>query len=160
MGEFLVFLLVFLSSRHKNMVHLAVAQKTGTKIILFGEIRFVFLLVFLSSRHKQMVHLAVAQKTGIPRWNPGKWTHGPKPAVCPPYLILSPENPSDALEALPARSSAPTFVAPRGRSSEDRASSRDVEPSVQREPNGAFALDGRNPFRTTLITWETIVCWY
>ena len=32
---------------------------------------------------------AVAQKTGIPKWNPGKWKHGPTPAVCPSCLILS-----------------------------------------------------------------------
>ena len=32
--------------------------------------------------------LAVAQKTGIPNC-PGKWKHGPKPAVCPSCLILS-----------------------------------------------------------------------
>ena len=31
----------------------------------------------------------MAQKTGIPKWNPGKWKHGPKPAVCPCLLILS-----------------------------------------------------------------------
>ena len=27
--------------------------------------------------------MAVAQKIGIPKWHPGKWNHGPKPAVCP-----------------------------------------------------------------------------
>ena len=31
----------------------------------------------------------MAQKTGIRKWNPGKWKHGPKPAVCPSCLILS-----------------------------------------------------------------------
>ena len=36
-----------------------------------------------------MTQMGVAQKTGIPKWNPGKWTHGPKPAVCPSCLILS-----------------------------------------------------------------------
>ena len=25
----------------------------------------------------------------VPKWNPGKWKHGPKPAVCPSCLILS-----------------------------------------------------------------------
>ena len=33
--------------------------------------------------------LAVAQKTGTKMGCPGKWKHGPKPAVCPPCLILS-----------------------------------------------------------------------
>ena len=33
--------------------------------------------------------LAVAQKTVIPRWNPGKWKHGPTPAVGPSCFILS-----------------------------------------------------------------------
>ena len=28
-------------------------------------------------------------KTAIPKWNSGKWKHGPKPAVCPSCLILS-----------------------------------------------------------------------
>ena len=37
--------------------------------------------------------MAVAQKTGtVPKWNPGKWKHGPKPAVCPSCLILSPSQ--------------------------------------------------------------------
>ena len=34
-------------------------------------------------------YMAVAPKTGIPKWNPGKWKHGPTPAVCPSCLILS-----------------------------------------------------------------------
>ena len=33
--------------------------------------------------------MAVAQKTGTKMGCPGKWKHGPKPAVCPSYLILS-----------------------------------------------------------------------
>ena len=35
------------------------------------------------------IYLAVAQKTGIPKWNSGKWKHGPNPAVGPSCLILS-----------------------------------------------------------------------
>ena len=34
-------------------------------------------------------YLAVAQKTGAKMGCPGKWTHGPKPAVCPSSFILS-----------------------------------------------------------------------
>ena len=33
--------------------------------------------------------MGVAQKAGVPKSNPGKWKHGPKPAVCPSWLILS-----------------------------------------------------------------------
>ena len=34
--------------------------------------------------------MAVAQKKQeVPKWNPGKWNHGPQPAVCPSCLILS-----------------------------------------------------------------------
>ena len=33
-------------------------------------------------------HRAVAQKL-YPEWNPGKWKHGPNPAVCPGTLILN-----------------------------------------------------------------------
>ena len=33
--------------------------------------------------------MAVAQKNPLPKWNPGKWKHGPTPAVCPSCLILS-----------------------------------------------------------------------
>ena len=33
-------------------------------------------------------HMGVAQKTGTKK-EPGKWKHGPKPAVCPSYLALS-----------------------------------------------------------------------
>ena len=28
-------------------------------------------------------------KKPVPKWNPGKWKHGPKPAVCPSCLLLS-----------------------------------------------------------------------
>ena len=35
------------------------------------------------------IHLSVAQKRTVPKWNPGKWKHGPKPAVCPSCLILT-----------------------------------------------------------------------
>ena len=28
-------------------------------------------------------------KNRYPKWNPGRWKHKPKPAVCPPWLILS-----------------------------------------------------------------------
>ena len=28
-------------------------------------------------------------KKPVPKWNPGKWKHGPTPAVCPSCLILS-----------------------------------------------------------------------
>ena len=28
-------------------------------------------------------------KKKVPTWNPGKWKHGPKPAACPSWLILS-----------------------------------------------------------------------
>ena len=42
------------------------------------------------------VYLAVAQKRyQNPKWNPGKWKHGPKPAVCP-CLILSHTHMKDA----------------------------------------------------------------
>ena len=38
---------------------------------------------------KRCSHMAVAQKTGTKMGWPGKWKHGPKPAVCPSWLILS-----------------------------------------------------------------------
>ena len=61
---------------------------------------YLFLTLYEpSTRHTRMLeaptgstickdmHLGVAQKPV--KWNPGKWKHGPKPAVCPSCLILS-----------------------------------------------------------------------
>ena len=32
--------------------------------------------------------------------------------------------------------------------------------NLQPNPNRTPTVDGRNPFRTTLKPWESIVCWY
>ena len=58
-----------------------------------------------------MLYLAVGQNR-YPKWNPGKWKHGPKPAVGRRFISVF------------------------------------------------HTVDGRNPLRTTLKPWETIVCWY
>ena len=34
-------------------------------------------------------HICLWLTKPVPKWNPGKWKHGPKPAVCPSSLILS-----------------------------------------------------------------------
>ena len=45
--------------------------------------------IFIFHWDQKDKHMAVAQKTGTKMGCPGKWKHGPKPAVCPSWLILS-----------------------------------------------------------------------
>ena len=42
---------------------------------------------FLTGPQRQPIWLWL--KKPVPKWNPGKWKYGPKPAVCPSGLILS-----------------------------------------------------------------------
>ena len=45
---------------------------------------FVGLMGFLPRLEVLVLPIWLWLKKPLPKWNPGKWKHGPKPAVCSP----------------------------------------------------------------------------
>ena len=89
-------------------------------------------------------HMAVAQKTGTKIGCPGKWKHGPRPAVCPSCLISSHSH----ILCLPTRS---RVNAPSTPSTPSASPSAGAAPAAW--AGAAWGLNGTH--RDTIVKEET-----